>query len=350
MRYVVDLTQQQAEALQRLIQAGKYPSVAQFISAAVENQIHIENNIDAVPYSGLAQKSPIAINNQNGYAASANLNVSLKVLSVKPQSVNPPKFSDLVASAFNIPEDKSWLWGQTNKILPMKIGLRYLYFYLGDGQWTELEGFRDKAAEVAAEVGTLVKKYENDKNKKRDDKISAGLPDIEEFKSKQRYKSHFLGYMRKDGLMDGAMPFLRFANLRRDDKGVVFIGMTKAGMQFAKLDNPPVAGDYNISFSDKEVDFYLEHISESVPGEYNAIIWLLRKLDGGVVERRKLNLEIKKEFGHIWKDATDAVINTQRAGLMARMFELGLIEKTKEGIAVTYGVSGRGKKFLNKSK
>jgi len=40
------------------------------------------------------------------------------------------------------------------------------------------------------------------------------------------------------------------------------------------------------------------------------------------------------------------VINTQRAGLMARMFELGLIEKEKDGVKVSYKISNRGMRFL----
>jgi predicted transcriptional regulator len=54
---------------------------------------------------------------------------------------------------------------------------------------------------------------------------------------------------------------------------------------------------------------------------------------------------LKKEFGGIWA-ASDAVINTQRAGLMARMFELGLIEKEKDGVKVNYKISDKGKSFL----
>ncbi len=346
MRYLVDLTQQQAESVQRLIQAGKYPSVAQFISTAIENQIHIENNSEAGP----ATKEFNGFDIKNHFVPSTGLKVSLTVVKGKPQTVDPPNFSELAAFSYGIPEEKSWLWGQTNKLLPVKVGLRALYSFIADSQWADLDEFRKTAADIAANLGGAIKKYEKEKKKKRDDRISAGLPDNENFKSKERYKSHFLGYMRKDGLMDGAMPFLRFVNLKRDDKGVVCIGLTKAGLQFAKLDNPPTHGIFDTSFSEEEIDFYLEHISKNVPGESNAVIWLLRKLKEGVVERSKLNWQIKQEFRHIWKDATDAVINTQRAGLMARMFELELIKKTKEGITVTYGVSERGEMFLKKMK
>lgn len=346
MIYLVDLTQQQNEAVQRLMKSGKYLTVAQFISTAVENQIHIENSGEHHIYTGTAAKNLNQSSRQSNLVLPTALRESLTVVKGKPQTVNSPKFSELVTSS-DIPEDKSWLWGQTNKILPVKIGLRALCSFIGDEQWTGLEEFRNMAAEAAADLGAIIKKYEDGKKKKRDDKISAGFPDANEFKSKQRYKSHFLGYMRKNGLMDGAMPFLRFANLKRDDKGVVYVGLTKSGLQFAKLDNPAIDQHvFEKSFSEEEIDFYLSHISENVRGESCAVRWLLRKIKGGIVERTSLNLEIKKEFGQIWKNASDAVINTQRAGLMARMFELGLIGKDKEGVNVRYNITDLGKGFL----
>ena len=172
------------------------------------------------------------------------------------------------------------------------------------------------------------------------------MPDEKESKSKARYKSHFLAYMRKDGTLDGAMSYLRFVNLNKDEKGKVLIGLTEPGLNFAKFDNPVLdLVDFEKSFNENEVDFYLDHISKNVKGESSAIKWLLKKLTNGLNGREEINEEIKKEFGQIWQ-ASDAVINTQRAGLMARMFELGLIEKEKDGVKVSYKISNRGRIFL----
>ena len=118
--------------------------------------------------------------------------------------------------------------------------------------------------------------------------ISAGLPDEKEFKSKVRYKSHFLAYMRKDGTLDGAMPYLRFVNLNKDEKGKVSIGLTDPGLNFAKLDNPVLdLVDFEKSFNEKEVDFYLDHISANVKGENSATKWLLQKLANGFKREKK---------------------------------------------------------------
>jgi len=161
-------------------------------------------------------------------------------------------------------------------------------------------------------------------------------------------KGHFLAYMRKDGILDGAMPCLRFVNLKRNERGKVFIGLTEAGLIFAKLENPVIdQQNFERSFNEKEIDFYLTHIFKNVKGENSAIKWLLRKLIEGIVVREDINNELKKEFSQVW-NASDAVINTQRAGLMARMYELGLIEKKKMGINVRYNITDKGKNFLKK--
>jgi len=119
-------------------------------------------------------------------------------------------------------------------------------------------------------------------------------------------------------------------------------------LNFAKLDNPVIdRQDFEKSFNEKEVDFYLDHISKNVKGESSAMKWLLQKLTNGLKEREEINKELEKEFGQIWK-ASEAVINTQRAGLMARMFELGLIEKEKDGVKVSYNISNQGRIFLEK--
>jgi hypothetical protein len=350
MRYLVDLTQKEAEEVRKFINAGKYETVAQFISTAIENQIHIENE-GSEPLSSIlsARKDPNILSKSDFIIAKDSRNITLVEIKSQPKTVDAPDFSELAASLYKTKEDNCWLWGQTNKVFPVKIGLRVLYAFIGTEQWLDLEDYKEKAANIAAEYGTAIRKYEDKKNKIRDDRISAGLPDEEEFKSKFRYKGHFLAHMRKDGKLDGAMPFLRFANLNKDEKGKIFIGLTEPGLNFARIENPVIdQNNFDKSFTEKEVDFYLNHILKNVKGEASAIKWVLHKLVSGVTNRREINKELKKEFSHIWDGASDAVINTQRAGLMARMYELELIDKKKEGITVTYIISDSGRKFLEK--
>lgn len=347
MRYVVDITQKQADDIENLINKGQYRSFAQFITTAIENQIYIEKSEISGEKFESRNKAVRGVSQPDVIIRDGN-KISILEIKSQPKSVSMPAFQQLSCFSQKFEEEKCWLWGQTNKILPMKIGLRVLYAIIGSEQWIELEEYRNKAADIAADFGTIIRKYEDKKSKMRDERISAGLPDEKEFKSKVRYKSHFLAYMRKDETLDGAMPYLRFANLNKDEKGKVLIGLTEPGLDFAKLDNPVLdLTDFEKSFNEKEVDFYLDHISKNVKGESSAIKWLLNKLANGLKEREEINQELKKELGQIWQ-ASDAVINTQRAGLMARMFELGLIGKDKKGAGpgIIYKITDRGKTFL----
>jgi hypothetical protein len=292
----------------------------------------------------------------------------------------PPEFNELASSLKGdrpLIEENTWMWGQVNRIFPIKLGLRVLYMMLNDDQAVELETFREKSADIAFEFAKMLRANERTKNISRDEKVSTGLPldndsertnlvlraqknqrleeissymKHEEYKSKLRYKSHFLASVRKDGRLDGAMPFLKFVNIKKHNKEDFYIGLTEAGLEFAKLENLIIEKkDFSKSLSESEANFYLNHIEKNVRGEYNAIKWLLNKLKSGITEREIINQVLKSEFGEIW-NVSDAVINTQRAGLMARMSELGLIDKEKEGIHVKYSISEKSKYFLEKYK
>jgi len=354
MRYFIDVSEWQAAEINKLIKIGKYQNIAQFISAAIENQIYLENSVGLSQQDFLNKKdSDIYIN----LAKTINTeNTELKRITLgeinsQPKTVSMPSFSILSASLFNIAEDKSWLWGQTNRILPIKIGLRVLYSMIDSEQWIDLERFRDKAAHVATLFGTKIRKYEDALGKIRSDRISAGLPKEGEVKSINRYKSHFLAYMRKDEKLDGAMTFLRFVNLNKDEKGKILIGLTDGGLNFAKLDSPVMDhNDFEKSFFQTEINFYLDHVLKNVKGESSAIKWLLTKLVNGMVTRDEIIDELRKDFSQTWqynsKKFSDKVLNTQRAGLIARMFELGLIRKEKDGIEVKYIISPLGESYF----
>ncbi len=350
MRYIVDLNQNHVEDINSLINRGKYKSFAQFIATAVENQIYIERTeLEAESILEAPDEGPTV--EKGNFKKGDSVKVApldLTIPGTLPSAVGPPSFSELDCSLREIEEEKCWLWGQTNKIFPLKLGLRALLRSIDSTEWIDLEPYRNRAAEIAWSYGEKISSYERKGNKKRDEKISAGLPmGDEDYKSKMRYKGHFLAFMRKDAKLGGALPFLRFANLARKESGSVLIGLTEAGLHFACLENPVIDNtNFDRSLSEKEISYYLNHISENVSGEFAAIRWLLEKLADGITSREQINSALKKEFGLKWA-ASDAVINTQRAGLMARMVELGLIDRVRKGIRVFYYLSDSGKVFLN---
>lgn len=344
MRYIVDLSQNHVNEISYLINKGRYQNFAQFIMAAVENQIHIEKTeIEEKDLPETLQKNY----ETKKHYQKKKPSIDLSIPTTLPGIIPPPNFSELACSLDERDEEQCWLWGQINKIFPVKLGLRALLNLLDAEESMELEKFRDKAAEVAVSIGQKIHNYEIGENIKRDNRISTGLPiGAEEYKSKMRYKGHFLAIMRKDRKLDGALTFLRFVNLIRNDNGAIKIGLTEAGLQFACLENPVIDKNvFNASLDKTEISFYLDHVYKNVKGEFTAIKWLLEKLQSGLKHNEEINQELKIGFGDAW-GASDAVINTQRAGLMARMIELGFIARYRKGVRVYYYISESGKEIL----
>lgn len=348
MKYLVDISQKHAQKIQNLVGKGDYEGMAQFIAVAIENQLYLEE-------SGLSMfaKNEKDIDNtpakedNNTQSEKATVSLKLTAFQANPQVVPAPSYMQLVLGQNERNEELFWLWGQINKILPVKIGVRTLFRELGTDKMIPLDEFADVAVEEAARIGEQLRSHEDQLRKLRGERNSAGLPKFDDEKSQTRYRAQFLAYGRKDGLLDGAMALLRFVNI--DTKsGKHLIGITQAGVEFAKIPNPVLDEDnLDTSLNRKEVEFYLAHVKSHVKGEFAGIKWILSKIKQGINEREPLNHELKKEFAELW-GASDAVINTQRAGMMARMFELGLLEKEKRGIYVTYHNSDFGKSFLAK--
>ncbi|MEO7924719.1 MAG: hypothetical protein ABIR30_13640 [Chitinophagaceae bacterium] len=345
MRYIIDITPKQARSIQKYFDKGNYGSISQFISTAIENQLSLEENeiSDLMPYT--SDKKSQATNIDNIMYEQDNFErLALKNIPAFNTVVNPPEFKDLVYASQKIQENEAWIWGQVNKIFPVKVGVRILHQILATRQSIELNEFLEMVSTEAATMGDQIRVYEKRNNKMRGEKISAALPSSDE-KSRNRYKFQFMVYLRKDGLMDGAMSLMKFCNIYEEKKKKM-IGLTEPGLRFSLIANSVLDNDdLDNSLNEEESLYYLAHIKENVKGEYGAIQWMLEKISSGKNERVLLNTEIETTFGRIW-GVTNAVINTQRAGITARMFELGLIKKEKDGIYVKYGVSEFGRKTL----
>ncbi|MFC2138277.1 hypothetical protein ACFLTE_08890 [Bacteroidota bacterium] len=348
MKYLVDISQKHAQKIQKLVGQGDYEGIAQFINVAIENQLYLEESgLPTFTEDKKITNGEFQTDNNADVQNTKGINcLKLTTIQANPQFVSSPSYMQLVLGQQEGKEEMFWPWGQINKILPIKIGVRTLFRELKTNDRILLDDFAKKAVKEAAYIGQVIRLHEDKLRKLRGERISAGLPKVDDEKSQTRYKAQFLAYGRKDGLLDGAMALFRFANIEVSN-GKHMIGLTQAGIDFAKIPNP-VLDENNLdkSLDQEEIDFYMAHARSNVKSEFAGIKWILTKIHQGINERESLNSELKKEFAKLW-DASDAVINTQRAGLMARMFELSLFDKEKKGIYVTYHLNDFAKSFLN---
>ena len=344
MRYLIDLTSIHNEKIQELIKRGKYQSVAAFINTAIENQIYLENSSkETLEYYSAQDKNKLS-NLVIGGDVDLNILLSWDIGDI--QTIKSPEDNKIIFPSRKEGSDaNTWVWGQVNKIFPLKVALRVLGNMIKQSKkpTVDVNTFREKAAEVARGIGLKLLAIERKEGRKRGEKVSSGLPIGEpEFKSKSRYKNHFLVSVRKDGMLDGALARFKFINIEKEAKKEN-IGITKGGLKFASLENPIIdKEEYNVSLSDEEKEFYLKYVATEVRGEYKAMRWVLSTIKKGIDKREDINDVLTKRY----QEWTEAIVNTQRAGLMARMFELGLLDREKLGVKVTYKISKRGEDIL----
>ncbi|MEO6669178.1 MAG: hypothetical protein ABIN36_06860, partial [Ferruginibacter sp.] len=260
MRFLIDITQKQTQGVQKQIEKGNYSSISQFVATAIENQLMLEENeVDELMPTkpGEEISSPQLIKETS--AGENSEKYSLINIPSFNTTVNAPAFDDLVFGSQGVPENDIWLWGQINKILPVKIGLRILHQLLSTNQSIGLDEFLETVADEAALIGDKIRSYEKQNSKMRGEKISAALPDWNE-KSQNRYKFQFMVYPRKNGQLDGAMALMKFCNIYTERKKQM-IGITEQGLKFSTIKNPVLdLNDLDRSLSEEESIFYLNHI------------------------------------------------------------------------------------------
>lgn len=342
MKILINVSNNLFTKIKNLVESDKYSSVSDFFLAAGENQLLLEDT---------HSEGPIEMNMED-----AAVEVSSKLMTSKKDLFIPRR--ELITSV-EMPKDKQlkyekttslvdmYLWGQINRIFPLKISLRVLSNFIVEKntQYVDLEEYAKKTVKVAHIVRKqLVEKTQHITGKK--DSLWAGLPDGRP-KSIARYRCHFLAYLRKDDIIEGGLGRLKFVNLTRNDNKV-FIGITKHGLDFSVLTNPIL--DKNIynsgSLSEEEKQYYLSYISTNVSYEKQAFIDVLELINKGITHLSSLN----NELGKIWKAyKSEAIVNTQRNGIISRLVELGLVGKVKKGIEVEYKITDEGSRFIKNS-
>ncbi|HUS70080.1 MAG TPA: hypothetical protein VM075_04795 [Anaerolineae bacterium] len=243
---------------------------------------------------------------------------------------------------------EQWPWGQTNKLLPVKLAVRLLARQVSNMQpVVPLDDFKEEAAHKARTLGLWLARNDAKNNRRWGERLSAGFPigkGRKERGSLNRYASQFVGsHRRSDNRLFGALFELQFgASQVQGTK--VSVGLTEGGAQFARLPNPVLDNhDVSSALGQEEAEFYLDHIRGRVPGEVYAFTLILSLLDDGVNGREELNQQIRHRVELPW---TDKMVNTQRAGAMARMYDLRLIDRDREGLTVSYRPTPRGLDWL----
>jgi len=341
MKYIVECSNYIHQRVIELIAEGRYTSMQDFALTAFQNQLVIEDTEvgiqDVAETSSGQTQEQLAVDYSNMQKKLTNKDWSLDLINTS--KIQPVDLSGPI-------DKEDWIFGQINRVLPIKFAVRMLMLLLQEkGQWIPLDWFHQKASSKAREYGTLLAELDEKENRKRDEKLSVGFPTGSVSKSIDRYITQFLGYVKSTtGDPVGALPLLRFAEINKSDSGEYSIGITLPGLEFGRLQNACIDNiDMMTSMSDDETEFYIEHVSNYVPFEAEALFTLLSLINQGKRDPSQLDNSIKDLFPN-WSDSQ---ISTNRSGVIGRAWDVGLIEKIKDGLYVKYALSNKGVNALD---
>jgi len=332
MRYIIDIPDGLHQKIARLVAGGKYSTIQDFAFAALQNQLLLEKSYqDANSSQVLYLYDP-----QVKFKVDKEVLHQLELIEESRINSVPYKMDG---------DETGWIFGQINRILPVKYGLRVLMNLLQEeGEWVPLDFFHDKASHEARKFGNYLKNQDDLKNRSRSERFSVGFPIGEFSKSSDRYKTQFLGYVQpSSGLTIGALPNLLFSVISFRE-GQDFVGITEAGKEFGILPNPALdsSSDEGGTFSKEETQYFINHINRHVKREADAQKTMLKLIDSGCDETGCIDRELSRKFPQ-WSKPQVA---TNRSGVIGRMRELNLSRREYKGSAIQYPLTALGRKAL----
>jgi Arc/MetJ-type ribon-helix-helix transcriptional regulator len=372
VKVVIEVPDSLVEQIRLAVESGEYDDAREFVTTAVENQLEseeasqqeaqtleeaiatvaedqsreiaVENNIEDSSDNDSGQKPQVDAQKEERESNSTDTPIGRRQYD-EIETVSQPNTAQL---------DEGPLWGQYNRLFPVKLVVRCLANELErikderaeSSQWINLPQFDNYIADIARTVGKKVASHDERQGRKRGEKLAAGLPTGEDAeKSMDRFQTHFVGRAEHGGNLTGAPPHLLLVNMQQEDGGT--IGLTEAGREFASLENPLLDGGFDASnsLSRAERRFYVSHVRDVRPEEHEA----MEKVAQAIEEGDDRPTSLTERVAYLNPNWSNSQAKTIRSGLTSRMYELGLVDRRRVGQRGTaYELTAEGDAFLNK--
>ena len=351
----INVSQRTKDELEKLLEAG-YRDYSEAIAVAVRNQLLLHAHAPSKSPHGAVPELIFAKSSQPGQEKKAfetpptsteSLGVPTLFSGIGDIS-RPERFAPYPGDAFavgqEVPADR-WIFGQHNKLLPVKATCRALARLMGTAQHASLS-LRKTASEIASEavkLGDYLRHVDNVSGVHRDDALSFAFPCSDSpngDKSRLRFANQFVASLTRQGSITGLPIELKLIN--RGHSRTPHLLLTEAGWQFAEMRNP-ILDDHKDAreskFTNDEIDFLLAHVRSRVPAEVYAYRAVVEAISNGANTPDKLDDALLEHLSkRDEKPFTRAFLTTQRAGVISRMIDLGLIQRVRDGLKVTYAV------------
>jgi len=345
------------EKLDLLVNKGGYSGYTAAISAAIENQLLLEEHVTKsgkailletrtepprtpVPAKQAAQESSRSNADREGSGVFAPFGL------VEFSSV--PTLADMPADDLEGPitPDK-WLFGQYNKLLPIKANCRLVGRLLHESPTgVSLQAIAEAVQHHMPDLRKWLSDLDANNDRGREAALATAFPS-KDTKSILRYMNQFVMAINKSGVLSGFLAALGFLN--RLDAKATRVSLTDAGLRFALLGNPILDQPHTPDerFSTEEIRFLIEHVRTLVPRENAAYEVVLRAIARGASTPESLDVHLRTLLNNACATISDPYLSTQRSGVISRMSDLGLISRRREGIRVTYCLTETGRAYIN---
>jgi len=360
----IELSPRTKSQLDSLLEVGQYADYSEAIAVAVANQLVLHGEAKStrqniVTPTQTTEREPAytqgeattSATNGSGQQAAVGVPAIFGPVPEKAQIKTVPFPNDSFAVGQDVPVDR-WIFGQHNKLLPVKATCRALAnLMLRDKASRDGLPLQKAGAEVASDaaiLGGFLQFLDEKFQAHRDDALAFAFPAAgatNEDKSRLRYANQFVASFSKQGTLTGLPVELKLVN--RDHSRNPRLLLTEAGLQLARLQNPILdeKGEKGIAarFTPEEVDFFVQHIREHVPAEDFAFRSVLGAVADGANSPESLDDALEKFVTKREdKPYTRAFLTTQRAGVVSRLIDLGLMQRVREGVNVKYEVTAKG--------
>lgn len=326
---------------------GKYSDVNQFIDAAVRNQLALEtqpgHRVNVLTARGrstenrgaasaLSKQSPEPTLGDEARSESSGDGGAGETDQDWRELLTSNRVSvDGLAEPVVIDSPEAVLWGQTNRVLPIVVGVRVLAHLtqarhpngsVPRSEWSKA------AVRSAQALRSELEVWDRVAGRKRGELWATALP-AQDPASESRYIGQFLGYVRRDGRVEGGAAFLDLVAFAGDEGDSV--ALTTAGARLVAFKNPIFDQESQTTrFSREEVDWLLHHIKTYRPSEYRLLAQTAALVNEG---RTRTEIDVALSHAH---PSWSHYIETMRAGVLGRLSDLGLLGRTRRGLEVDY--------------
>lgn len=339
-RVTLDLPVRSLIRALELVEAGRYSSLEDLVSAAIEALYRARGparpigpeHVDEVAFPRLFQVG------QSAALEDAEVGAPRIVAALPPTSLPHPLLP------LTVP-----------RFLPGKVILRFLARTLAkaDSEDVDAADFRKQLRYKAFSWTSALKQLDLAGNLPKGERLSTAFPtaDRDQEKSMNRLLEVYLGspYVGSPKV-GGALPFLGFVAMT-GPAGSERVGITSAGLEFARMTNPVLdEGEATFPpFRGQEVSHLVSAIRMRSPAEHEHMRFYVQAVDEmGNASRDALTARMRNFYVRFWSplDLNAGMVESLRATVHSRCQELGFVRTQREGRGATYLVTDAGSSWL----